>query len=140
MNDGKSVTSLELDTQFGHDGFLIEVGELGKAVGRFLDSKIIPQKGTQAVPVFHNQSDFDLIGKLVKEGSHVLDLGCGSGDMLEYLIRKKNVRESSTASKMTYKLSSETWTKAALPTSRTEALIMPSSTARFRKSATRWHF
>ncbi|WP_304247686.1 alpha/beta fold hydrolase family protein, partial [Fibrobacter succinogenes] len=51
LNVGKSVTSLELDTQFGHDGFLIEVGELGKAVGRFLDSKIIPQQGTQAVPV-----------------------------------------------------------------------------------------
>ncbi|SMG16410.1 homoserine O-acetyltransferase [Fibrobacter sp. UWB13] len=91
LNTGKTVTSLELDTQFGHDGFLIEVGELGKAVGRFLDSKIIPQNGTQAVPVFHDQSDFQRISKLVKEGSHVLDLGCGSGDLLDYLIRKKNV-------------------------------------------------
>ncbi|MBR2075166.1 MAG: homoserine O-acetyltransferase, partial [Fibrobacter sp.] len=91
LNVGKKVTSLELDTQFGHDGFLIEVGELGKAVGRFLDSKIIPQQGTQAVPVFHEESDFQLLGKLVKEGSHVLDLGCGSGDLLDYLIQKKNV-------------------------------------------------
>ena len=89
LNVGKSVTSLELDTQFGHDGFLIEVGELGKAVGRFLDSKIIPQQGTQAVPVFHEESDFKLLGKLVKEGSHVLDLGCGSGDLLDYLAHKK---------------------------------------------------
>jgi len=91
LNDGKTVTSLELDTQFGHDGFLIEVGELGKAVGRFLDSKIIPQQGTQAVPVFHEQSDFDLIGSLVADGSHVLDLGCGGGELMEYLKSKKGV-------------------------------------------------
>ena len=91
LNVGKTVTSLELDTQFGHDGFLIEVGELGKAVGRFLDSKIIPQQGTQAVPVFHEESDFKLLGKLVKESSHVLDLGCGSGDLLDFLIQKKKV-------------------------------------------------
>ena len=67
------------------------MGELGKAVGRFLDSKIIPQQGTQAVPVFHEESDFMLLGKLVKEDSHVLDLGCGSGDLLDFLIQKKNV-------------------------------------------------
>lgn len=91
LNTGKIVTSLELDTQFGHDGFLIEVGELGKAVGRFLDSKIIPESGTQAHPVFHDQDDFKLLGNLVKEGSHVLDLGCGGGELLSHLHKTKNV-------------------------------------------------
>ncbi|MCQ2055724.1 MAG: homoserine O-acetyltransferase [Fibrobacter sp.] len=91
LNTGKTVTSLELDTQFGHDGFLIEVGELGKAVGRFLDSKIIPEAGTQAMPVFHDQDDFKLLGNLVKEGSHVLDLGCGGGELLSHLHKTKNV-------------------------------------------------
>ncbi len=91
LNTGKIVTSLELDTQFGHDGFLIEVGELGKAVGRFLDSKIIPEAGTQAVPVFHDQDDFKLLSKLVKENSHVLDLGCGGGELLSHLHSVKKV-------------------------------------------------
>ncbi len=91
LNTGKTVTSLELDTQFGHDGFLIEVGELGKAVGRFLDSKIIPQNGTQALPVFHDQDDFKLIGKLVEANSHVLDLGCGDGELIAHLHRTKKV-------------------------------------------------
>lgn len=91
LNTGKTVTSLELDTQFGHDGFLIEVGELGKAVGRFLDSKIIPEAGTQAVPVFHDQDDFKLLSKLVKENCHVLDLGCGGGELLSHLHSTKKV-------------------------------------------------
>lgn len=92
LNVGKKVTSLELDTQFGHDGFLIEVGELGKAVGRFLDSKIIPQKGTHANPVFHNQEDFNLIEKLVKENCRILDLGCGGGELLDFLTHKKRAK------------------------------------------------
>ena len=91
LNAGKTVTSLELDTQFGHDGFLIEVGELGKAVGRFLDSKIIPEAGTQSIPVFHDQDDFKLMGRLVKEGSKVLDLGCGGGELLSHLRDTKKV-------------------------------------------------
>ena len=91
LNAGKTVTSLELDTQFGHDGFLIEVGDLGKAVGRFLDSKIIPASGdTQVMPVFHDTEDFDFIGSLVKENSKVLDLGCGSGELLDFLNKKKH--------------------------------------------------
>ncbi|MCF0215405.1 MAG: homoserine O-acetyltransferase [Fibrobacteraceae bacterium] len=92
LNCGKSVTSLELDTQFGHDGFLIEVGELGKAVGRFLDSHIIPEKGgsTQSMPVFHDQSDFDRISKLIPDNSRVLDLGCGGGELLAHLAKTKN--------------------------------------------------
>ncbi|MCF0221813.1 MAG: homoserine O-acetyltransferase, partial [Fibrobacter sp.] len=88
---GKPVTSLEMDTQFGHDGFLIEVGELGKAVGRFLDSKIVAQAGTQTIPVFHDQQDFELLGSLVEQGSRVLDLGCGGGELIDYLRRTKNV-------------------------------------------------
>jgi homoserine O-acetyltransferase len=92
LNAGKVVTSLELDTQFGHDGFLIEVGDLGKAVGRFLDSKIIPTKTeTQVMPVFHDTEDFDFIGSLVKENSKVLDLGCGNGELLDFLNKKKHV-------------------------------------------------
>lgn len=89
LNDGKTVTSLELDTLFGHDGFLIEDEDLGKAVGRFLDSKFAALTGKQTIPVFHDQKDFELLGSMVTEGARVLDLGCGSGDLIDYLRRTK---------------------------------------------------
>ena len=36
--------------------------------------------------------EYKLIGEIVTEGSSVLDLGCGSGDLMSRLIEKKNVR------------------------------------------------
>ncbi|MFP4166798.1 MAG: methionine biosynthesis protein MetW [Opitutales bacterium] len=37
------------------------------------------------------QADFQVIARWVNEGDRVLDLGCGRGFLLEYLMRKKNV-------------------------------------------------
>ncbi len=91
LNAGKVVTSLELDTLFGHDGFLIEDEDLGKAVGRFLDSKFGALVGTQATPVFRKQQDFELLASMVKKDSKVLDVGCGGGDLIAYLHRTKNI-------------------------------------------------
>lgn len=90
LNSGKIVTSLELDTLFGHDGFLIEDEDLGKAVGRFLDSKFAALTGKQTIPVFHDQQDFELLGSMVTDGAKILDLGCGSGDLIDYLRHTKN--------------------------------------------------
>lgn len=90
LNSGKVVTSLELDTLFGHDGFLIEDEDLGKAVGRFLDSKFAALTGKQTIPVFHDQQDFELLGSMVTDGAKILDLGCGSGDLIDYLRHTKN--------------------------------------------------
>ncbi len=91
LNAGKVVTSLELDTLFGHDGFLIEDEDLGKAVGRFLDSKFGALTGKQTIPVFHDQQDFELLGSMVTDGAKVLDLGCGSGSLISYLRQTRNV-------------------------------------------------
>jgi methionine biosynthesis protein MetW len=35
---------------------------------------------------------YNAISEMVKENSSVLDLGCGNGELLEYLSRKKNIR------------------------------------------------
>lgn len=37
------------------------------------------------------RSDFAVIGRLVTPGSRVLDLGCGEGELLEWLVRYKQV-------------------------------------------------
>jgi methionine biosynthesis protein MetW len=36
--------------------------------------------------------DYSVIGKWIAKDSWVLDMGCGSGSLLEYLIREKNIR------------------------------------------------
>lgn len=94
VNAKKTVTSLELDTLFGHDGFLLEVGDLGKAISSFItpNQKIIHKSETQAIPVFHEKEDFDLLEQGIPEGARILDLGCGNGDLIESLRIQKNVQ------------------------------------------------
>lgn len=41
---------------------------------------------------FDLRVDQEVIANLVEQGSRILDLGCGDGALLEYLIRKKNAR------------------------------------------------
>ena len=38
--------------------------------------------------------DHKVIGEMIEEGATVLDLGCGDGDLLEYLVVSKDVRGS----------------------------------------------
>ncbi len=38
------------------------------------------------------RKDFEIIEEIIEEGSRVLDLGCGDGELLVYLKRKKNIK------------------------------------------------
>src|SRR6185436_5337748 len=40
------------------------------------------------------RADYAIIGEIVESGSKVLDLGCGAGELLEWLADNKNVRAS----------------------------------------------
>lgn len=90
LNTGKVVTSLELDTNFGHDGFLVECGTLGMAVSRFLGGRIgdAPATGT---PAFHSEKDISIIDSLIPAGAKILDLGAGDGLLIDSLWQKKKV-------------------------------------------------
>ncbi len=87
LNTNKKVSSLELDSKLGHDGFLIEVGNLGKAIGRFLNTKIRKNSSpeTGLLPAFSDNRSFSLLEKMIPAGSRILDLGCGNGRLLETL-------------------------------------------------------
>jgi len=37
------------------------------------------------------RSDYAIIGEIVEPGTKVLDLGCGDGDLLQWLAENKNV-------------------------------------------------
>lgn len=92
LNLGKRVTSVELDTPFGHDGFLLEVGDLGEVLGRFLNTHVAkPHEMSGDLPIFHEREDFALLEKLIEKGSRLLDLGCGDGRLIDSLWRSHGV-------------------------------------------------
>ena len=92
VNAGKVVTSVELDTPFGHDGFLIEMGDLGEVVGRFLDTHLPVEHGVpQDLPIFHEREDFALLEHMIEKKARILDLGCGDGRLIESLWRTHDV-------------------------------------------------
>ena len=92
LNLGKVVTSVELDTPFGHDGFLLEVGDLGEVVGRFLDTRAGKNADAHTdVPIFHDRADFALLGSMIGRNSRILDLGCGDGRLIDTLWRTHDV-------------------------------------------------
>ena len=90
LNAGKVVTSLELDTNFGHDGFLIECGALGMAISRFLGGYIGEIQAT-GTPAFHSEKDISIIDALIPAKASILDLGAGDGLLIDTLWKKKKV-------------------------------------------------
>ena len=46
---------------------------------------------TEASAVLQGRSDFAVIAEIIEPGSRVLDLGCGGGELLDWLIHNKGV-------------------------------------------------
>ena len=47
---------------------------------------------SRVVPDVLGRRDYEIIGELVSESSKVLDLGCGEGELLDWLVERKNVQ------------------------------------------------
>ncbi|MEI6054473.1 MAG: methionine biosynthesis protein MetW [Lentisphaerota bacterium] len=45
-------------------------------------------------PIFKNRPDLHIIANMVDKKSKVLDLGCGDGSLLDYLVKTKNISGS----------------------------------------------
>src|SRR5690349_22739743 len=50
-----------------------------------------PQKATAFVPEVLGRSDYAIIGEIVEPNTKVRDLGCGEGELLEWLAKQKGV-------------------------------------------------
>ena len=106
----KNVTYCNIQSDYGHDAFLLEVNVLSKVIGGFLehaknpelvrtqmltaDSETETAPPTAAVDNIYegHRVDYEMIVDLVEEGSRVLDIGCGDGELLCKLIARKNVQ------------------------------------------------
>jgi homoserine O-acetyltransferase len=108
---GRDVSFCNVHSDYGHDAFLLEVDTLSRMVSGALAAAATPGRccctcnspcadtpevlPTTAVnSIFHAQRrvDHEMIVDLVDEGSRVLDIGCGRGELLCQLMQKKNVR------------------------------------------------
>ena len=83
----KRVSYCHLETGAGHDAFLTHISDLKRVIAAFLASpqEIAEQASVKQWQVRHYQEVVDLI----REKSHVLDLGCGNGTLLNILKTNK---------------------------------------------------
>lgn len=106
----KDVTYCNVESNFGHDAFLLEFGVMTPVIEGFLKHTMHPDRPCKRCsdnvhkmlvepPAVALNSiytgrrvDYDLICDLVEEGSRVLDVGSGSGELLCRLNRDRKTR------------------------------------------------
>lgn len=101
----KDVSYCDIASPYGHDAFLLEIETLGQFICCFLKATYDPQnlkpcsciaKREQGLDAFDQPKrarvDYDLIESLIEPGSSVLDVGCGSGELLANLVRDKHIK------------------------------------------------
>lgn len=84
---GKDVTYCNIESHHGHDAFILEPETLGPMIRDYLNatSKLI-SGGEMFCEHESSRLDHNIILKdFVKNGSKVLDLGCGKGELMERL-------------------------------------------------------
>jgi homoserine O-acetyltransferase len=90
LNQKKIVSSVELNTNLGHDGFLLEVRDLSNLLSRFLDVQVVKNHNESCVHhAFESEKDINRISNFIPDNASVLDIGCGDGRLLHTLWNKK---------------------------------------------------
>ncbi len=90
LNQKKIVSSVELNTNLGHDGFLLETNDLGNLLSRFLDIRSVERRDENYTrPAFTSAEDISRISALIPQNASVLDIGCGDGRLLHALWRER---------------------------------------------------
>ncbi len=86
---GARTSFVEIESDKGHDAFLLDEPVLRKALAGFMDfgRPGVARSMTNGAA----RPDFQEILRLVPPGSRVLDVGCGEGELLELLSRQTGV-------------------------------------------------
>ncbi len=88
----RPVSFCELEGDGGHDGFLIEseAKPLEGLLAAFLgDAEKVPQRPVESVEKQARAEDRAVIAQMVPSGTRVLDVGCGDGELLDFLVRER---------------------------------------------------
>jgi homoserine O-acetyltransferase len=79
------VSFREIRSPWGHDSFLLDVPGYHESVSAFLDRGTARAHDADGSRTLADRPDLGIVAGLVPDGSRVLDLGCGDGELLEYL-------------------------------------------------------
>lgn len=113
LRQKKVVSVVELESPYGHDAFLLEVANLSQVINGFLEKPAFADaakglaggngagraegKGWTASEQggrnggFGAAQDIRALASLVEPGSHILDIGCGDGLLIDSLYRSHSV-------------------------------------------------
>ena len=84
IRNNKEVSYCHLDIGTGHDAFLTHIDDLSRLVGGFLCTR-----KPQVTPAQEKQHAAVL--SMVRDGAHVIDIGCGDGTLLNVLKKNRHV-------------------------------------------------
>ncbi|HQC43136.1 MAG TPA: homoserine O-acetyltransferase [Verrucomicrobiota bacterium] len=96
LRNGIDTTYVGIESRYGHDSFLLEVDKLSELTRDFLS----PPSQTALEPLQvackylsdEKRQDYALILNIIPPQTRVLDLGCGTGELIERLSRDKSAR------------------------------------------------
>lgn len=105
LRQKKIVSLVELESPYGHDAFLLEVANLSQVIHGFLEKPAFAEaakaggrkaQGSSssdkgAAVAFAASRDLQALASLVEAGSHILDIGCGDGKLIDGLYRSHGV-------------------------------------------------
>lgn len=104
LDQKKIVSVVELDSPHGHDAFLLEVVNLSKVIQGFLEKPafdpvrpaVVKSQGISPPTMqtgngFSAVQDLEVLASLIERGSHILDVGCGDGALIDTLYKSHAV-------------------------------------------------
>jgi homoserine O-acetyltransferase len=94
-----SVSFVEIETDKGHDAFLLDEPELFRIVQGFLEGcaeqhGLAPRKSAERRPIQPRRGireDLKLIADMIRPDTSALDVGSGDGELLDHLVHEKGV-------------------------------------------------
>ncbi len=95
LANDKDVSYCNVESPYGHDAFLLEVDTLGDMIRGFLDGTYryihrgLPITASCELPIDQRGPEYAIISERIDVNSRVLDLGCGSGDLLQLLAEER---------------------------------------------------